>query len=83
MLTSAVVQFFRSYCWAILVAELHETKVIKDHLQPSFFSVLIILDKSVSGFYTMKIDVKYLDSIILKSLHSITIKNVDTKYEKY
>lgn len=57
--------------------------MIKDHFQSGFFSVLIILQKSVSGFCTMKINVKYLGSIILKSLHSVTIKNVDTEYEIY
>lgn len=31
----------------------------------------------------MKINVKYLGSIILKYLHSITIENIDKKYDKY
>lgn len=47
------------------------------------FFIKIVPDKSVPVFYKMKINVKYLGSIILKSLHSITTEKFGTNYKKY
>lgn len=68
------------------MAELHETKVIKVHLQSKFFLkivVKIVPDKNAAVLYAMKVNIKYQDSVLLKYQYSITIENIDRKYEKF
>lgn len=67
------------------MAELHETKVIKVHLQSKFFLkivVKIVPDKNAAVLYAMKVNIKYQDSVLLKYQYSITIENIDRNYEK-
>lgn len=68
------------------MAELHETKVIKVHLQSNFFFLIVVKivpDKNAAVLYAMKVNIKYQDSVLLKYQHSITIENIDRKYEKF